>query len=87
MRCSEFGAAVRKPVHPEDEPVSAVVSELLLPGVCSCRHSPRSQGVGLGNLRHEKVREAAHKHCTLVQKGVSQGGQVKLSDAGVCGLQ
>lgn len=89
----QFGAAVRKPAHREDEPVSAVISELRLPGTCSCRYSPRSQGVGLGNLRCEwtsvrlKVRGAAHEHCTPVYKGASQGGQVKLSDAGVCGLQ
>ena len=73
--------------------MSAVISELLLPGTCSCRYSPRCQGAGLGNLRCEwtsvrlKVRGAAQEHRTPVYKGVSQGGQVKLSDAGVCGLQ
>lgn len=51
-------------------------------------HVPKVSALGTSDTRRsEKVREAAHKHCTLVQKGISQGGQVKLSDAGVCGLQ
>lgn len=52
----EFGAAVRKPVHPEDEPVSAVVSGscCLACAAADIPHAPKVSALGTSDTRRSE---------------------------------